>query len=368
VTKKAKRILKVFAGLVLGLALVLLLSVLWLTRPPTTQLIDASGQELTAGGGLEEEDGVLGGSLFAEVQALIGRKEFPAAKERLLQIVEESDRDGEACVLLCEVFRELKEADTAVDYGLKAVRLLPNSAEAHLSYAKALALQIFSDMQSLGGMLAAMGRMGPFREALERVIELNPEDTDARTMLVFYNMAPKPMGDIDRAIELSYEVEKRDPVGGKRLLAACYHRKEETERAIALLVAGIEEYPNESGLHVSLADIYADEKRFDAADAEYEAARRGGKGEAYYRSLYGQARMRVQNEYEPERAIALLDAFIAGEPGGENMPSAAHACWRKGNALEQLGRKKEAREAYEEGLRRDPAFKLAEKALEGLKD
>ena len=50
------------------------------------------------------------------------------------------------------------------------------------------------------------------------------------------------------------------------------------------------------------------------------------------------------------------------------MPSAAHACWRKGNALEQLGRKQDAREAYEESLRRDHGFKLAEKALEGLKE
>jgi tetratricopeptide (TPR) repeat protein len=211
-----------------------------------------------------------------------------------------------------------------------------------------------------------MARLGPFKTETERVIELDPEDTEARTMLVYYYLAPRPLGNVDRAIELAHEIELRDPVKGKLLLATCYYRKKETERAIGLLRAGIEEYPKESGFHVSLADIYAEEKRFDSADTEYEAARRGEKGKAYYRSLYGQARMRVQNEFEPERAVELLDEFIAGGPDGDNMPSAAHACWRKGNALEQLGRKQDAREAYEESLRREPGFKLAEQAIQSL--
>jgi len=217
-------------------------------------------------------------------------------------------------------------------------------------------------------MFSAMGQLGLFKGELERVIELDPEDMEARTMLVFTNLAPRPMGDIDRAIEICGEIEARDPVRGKQLLATCYHRKRETERAIALLLGGIEEYPEEYSFHVSLADIYAEEKRFDAADAEYEAARRGEKDETYYRSLYGQARMRVQNEFEPERANQLLDEFIVADPEGDNMPSSAHACWRKGNALEQLGRNQDAREAYEESLRQEPGLKLAEKALDDLKE
>jgi tetratricopeptide (TPR) repeat protein len=284
-----------------------------------------------------------------------------------MKIIEESDRDGEACVLLCHVMRELDEPKAAADYGLKAVRLLPNSPDAHLAYAKALGQQMFSDMRSVGGMLIAMRRLGPFREALERVIELDSNDTEARSMLVFLNLAPKPIGDIDRAIAVAREVENRAPVSGKRLLAMCYQRQEETQRAKEILLEGIEEYPNAPGLRVSLADIYAEEMRFQAADEEYEAARRAGMGEEYYRSLYNQAKMRVQHEFEPERAIALLDEFIAGDPGGESMPRAAHGCWRKGNALEQLGHNQEALAAYEESLRRDPGFQQAEASLRKLK-
>ena len=358
--------MKILICSILGLAVVSFLLFLWFARSPTTQLVDASGQELLAGGALEVEEAGFGGALFENARALIERKEYAAAKDGLLEIIEMSDRDGEACVLLCDVSRELEEVDAAVDYGLKATKLLPDSAEAHLCYGRALGLKMFSNMQGIGGMLSAMTQIGHFKKALDRVIELDPDDTEARTLLVFTNLAPPPFGNIDTAMELTREIESRDPVRGKQLLAACYRRKKETERAIALLEAGIEEYPEERSFHVALADIYAEEDRFDAADAEYEAARRGEKGTAYYRSLYAQARMRIQNELEPERAIELLDEFIAGDPEGDNMPSVAHACWRKGNALEQLERTEDARTAYQESLQRKPGLKVAEKALAGL--
>ena len=76
--------------------------------------------------------------------------------------------------------------------------------------------------------------------------------------------------------------------------------------------------------------------------------------------------MRIQNQLEPARAVELLDKFIADEPESDTMQTVAHACWRKGNALEQLGRKQDARQAYEESLRRDPGLELARKALQGL--
>jgi len=339
----------------------------WFTRDPTTELIDASGKALTAGSAIEEDGDVLGGSLFAEVQSLIKTKDFEAAKKALLGIIDQSDRDGEACILLCDVSRELKEVDKAVDYGLKAVELLPDNPKAHLAYAEALGLQMFSNMQGIGGMLSAMTRIGPFREALTRVIELDPDDTKARSMLVFLNMAPKPIGNIERAMELCREIESHDPVLGKQLLAVCYQRKEETDRAIEICFEGIEEYPEEPGFHYTLGDIYAKQERFDAADVEYESAREGAKGDYYYRSLYAQARMRIMHEFEPERAVALLDEFIADEPEGEGLQTVAHACWRKGNALEQLERKEDALASYEEALRHDPDLELAKKAIAGLR-
>lgn len=361
-----RRAFRILLYLFVGIIAISLTYFYWLTRSPTTTLVDASGKELTAGGPPPKVENDLDSSPFREVQALIKEKQFAAANVLLLRIIDESDRDGEACILLCDVSRELKNLEVSVDYGLKAIELLPTSAEAHLSYAKALGAQLADDMQSIGGMLRAVKNLKLLTAELNRVVELNPQDIEARTMLVFTNLAPKPMGDIDRAIEICKEIEARDPATGKQLLAMCYYRKKNTDRAITLLLAGIEEHPEEYSFHVTLADIYAEEKRFDSADREYEAARSGEKGKAYYRSLYGQARMRIQNQFEPARAVELLDEFIADEPETDTMQTVAHACWRKGNALEQLGRKQDARQAYEESLRRDPSLDLAKKSIASL--
>lgn len=78
--------------------------------------------------------------------------------------------------------------------------------------------------------------------------------------------------------------------------------------------------------------------------------------------------MRIKNQFEPARAVELLDEFIAAEPESDGMQTVAHACWRKGNTLEQLERKQDARQAYEESLRRDPGLELARKTLQGLGD
>ena len=104
------------------------------------------------------------------------------------------------------------------------------------------------------------------------------------------------------------------------------------------------------------------------ADGESYIRQLSWIAQAYYRSLYGQARMRIQNEFEPGRAVELLDEFIADEPESDNMQSVAHACWRKGNAFEQLGRKQDEREAYEESLRRDPSLELAKRAIASLQE
>lgn len=206
-----------------------------------------------------------------------------------------------------------------------------------------------------------------FKVKIDRVIELDPDDTETRTMLVFYHLSPKPC--VTSTGQSKCAARSRFAT---RSAESNYSRSATTRRrrpsAITFLLAGIEEYPEGYGFHLVLGNICAEDKRLDAADAEYVAARGGEKDEVYYRSLYGQARIRIQNEFEPERAIELLDEFIAGEPDSGNMQSVAHACWRKGKALEQLGRNQDARDAYEESLRREPSLKLAEQALEGLQE
>ena len=294
------------------------------------------------------------------------QKNFTAARDELLHILEQTDRGGETCVLLCDVYRELREPTVAMEYGATAVHHLPDSPAAHLAYAKAIGTQLAVDAQSLTGMLSAMQRLSLFKAELNRVIELDPGDTEARTTLVLTNMAPRPWGDLDHAIELSQQISTIDRSLGQQLLAACLHRKGQTVQALELLKAAMAASPDDLSFYNTLADIQAEQKQFAEATNSYVAARRGAKDAVYYRALYSQARMQIENRLNVEQAIELLDEFLAAEPASEGLFSAANACWRRGTALEQLGRKSEARRAYEDSLRRDPGFDPAIKALRQL--
>jgi tetratricopeptide (TPR) repeat protein len=355
--------MRIVVALALALATCVGGVLMWLGSEPTTQLVDAAGKTLTAGSA-EDVDA----SIFDEPRALIEAGDLEAARARLVTLLEEADEDGETCILLCEVTRRLEDSEAAVDYGLKAVELLPESAEAHVAYAQALGLQLMQSGQGLSAFASLLPRLDRLKEECATAIRLDPEDTEARTILAsLHTFVPSFMGgDIDRAIELAQEVVERDPPAGKRLLALAYQRNEETERAVELLTRAIEEHPEERSLHVALAGIHVAEERFDEADRVYEAARAGERDELYYQALYGQARMRVDGEFELERAVELLDEFVAAEPEGEYMPSVARALWRKGRAHEGLGDVEAARAAYRECLRLEPELAEASKALEAL--
>jgi len=352
----------------LGLVAVVLCTALgfwiWVSSDPTTELVDAEGRSLTAGGAPPEDHEA---SPLDEVRALLDGREFADAKEKLLDLLETSDRDGETCILLSETTLALEEFDEAVDYGLKATELLPDSAPAHLAYAQALGGRIASNMKSVAGLFGMVKQLRLVKQEMLRVIECDPDDTEARTMLAMYYMAPKPIGDMDKAVEVSREIIERDPVLGNRMLAITFGARGEIERAIELCRSCFTEFPEEEDrFHFTLAGIYEREERFDEAITEYEAACLGEKDQDYYRALYDLARLDIEREIDLELAIDRLDEYIAADPWGEMMPTAAHAIWRKGNALEQLGRIEEARAAYEESLRRKPGFEKAEKDLAKL--
>ncbi len=337
---------------------------IWYHSEPTTDLVDAHGRELVQEDIVAEEEGLFGGELFAEVRALIDERDFESAKQGLLTILESSDRGGEACILLSDVTRELNQVEEAVDYGLKAVTLMPECAEAHLSYAKDLGSLAAKKAKGFSGMLGAMKQAKLFAEEAERVIELDPSDTEARGMLLMYHMAPF-VGSRERARELCAELEEIDPILGKRMRAFITYRDGDLESALEICREGIAKYPEEGGFHNTLGDILAGEKRFAEADAAYEAAREGEQDEDYWRSLYFQARMHIEHEVDPETAIALLEEYVAAEPVGGMLPKPASGYYRLGLALKQAGRVEEAQAALEECLRRDP---LADRAREALAD
>jgi|688.fasta_scaffold00030_124 tetratricopeptide (TPR) repeat protein len=355
-----------------SLACLILLSVVgvslvgWFQHEPETQLLDAAGRTLIAGSAASGDEFDANESPFSTALALMKRRQFAEAQVELLRVIEQLDQDGQACVLLSDVHRELHDLPAALNYGQKAVELMPESAPAHLAYAKALGAQLSRDVKSVTGMLSAMKGLGLFKAELDRVIQLNPADTEARATLLFTNLAPRPWGNIQRAFALCNEIELHDAPLGIQLRAVCLQADKKHEQAIEILRDGIDRYPSDLTFRVTLADIYFEQKKLDLADAEYDLVISGPTDQTYYRALFGKARLRIESQFELEQAIDLLDQFISASPESEGLVTASNALCRKGAALELMQKMSEARLAYEECLRRDPGFEPAHEALAKL--
>ncbi len=362
----------------LAVALVLIAGVgaLCVANQPTTELVDATGAQLTAGLPVDAPapdvfcddaavaPGLFEGAAFEQVARLIDTGRAHEAKQRLVEILASSERDGEACILLSDACRALGEFDEAADYGLKAVELLPDVGVAHHTYAKALADKMIQGENRL----AAAFLLPKWKAALARAIELEPANVDARLeQLTFYTYMPALIGgDLERALELSTELEAYDARKGKLWTALVCQRSGDAPRAIELCEEGMVEFPSDGMFACTLGSLFAEAERFDDADVAFQRARDTWGSEARGRALVAQATMHVEHGLDHEKAIALLDEYLRNPPRIALMPPRATVLVTKGRALEALGRAREARAAYEDALRADPSHAAAAEALESL--
>jgi len=340
----------------LGLGLAGLLAWRCVPGAPSVALVDAAGRPLTAGSGPTGDSGEL-----TEALRLIEAGEPDAARDELLEVIERGEHDGEACRWLAQLAVERQDVDEALDYGAKAVALLPESAPAHHAYASALAMQMMR-----GGMMAALKVLPRWKAVLERTLELDPADAGARQAQIGYYLFTPGLGDVERGLELARELETIDPVRGRVMQALAWRRKDEPERALELCRQGLMEHPEALELHLTLAGFLAEDERWEEAWAEFAAAREGPHEEAYYRSLHAEARARLEAGQGPERALELVQEYVQARPRGEWLPGPASARCLLGRALEALERPDEAREAYAQALRLDPASSEAADGLERL--
>lgn len=226
-------------------------------------------------------------------------------------------------------------------------RSLPMSESAQVSLAYLAYLDHLHRMQRI-----MAGPMDP--EAMERLLAEQGQAAEALDRLIAAQ--PQPGLYLEKAGLYTFN---RQQVG----------------TAKAIVKEGLERFPGDKNLRLSLVNLYAAEQRFDAAASvleEYLAANPGDQGAAVFL-----ARLFLDKN-EPARALSVLEA-IPGEARDLEMLQIA------GRALAQTGRTREARQALEQALALEPAnvetlaelayvleldkdFKGAEKAYERILD
>jgi hypothetical protein len=152
-----------------------------------------------------------------------------------------------------------------VEYGTRAVALLPDSADAHYAYAVALRQKL----SSINFVRAIFGA-GAYKRELYRALELDPDHIDARAEEIgFLIRAPGIVGgDKDEAQRRIVELRALDPRSGSLAAADVLARAGVTEQAVEILESYLAEF-GEDDLpgHPTRADV---ERRLAEARADLD--------------------------------------------------------------------------------------------------
>ncbi|MCP3915340.1 MAG: hypothetical protein GY711_07275 [bacterium] len=300
-----------------------------------------------------------------DLLAIGDRAGIEAARDAWLAAMDAGDAgEGELSVLLSAVQRRLGESDEAVRYAERGVELLPVNGRAHHVLARALAQR----MQKSSKFQALM-TIGTYKSELRAAIELDPTNGPARKeeilMLAF---APKPVGDRARAIELARAFAGDDALLGAECLARALVLAGEEEEGLGVLDEALAKHPESRDLHWVKGTLLERAERRDQADASFVAAMGTERDETFFQALFQRAKIRVEGGYELERALGLLEQYVAADPFWEWSPRLARAHEQLGKALEALGRPSEALQAYEMALALDADREELQDAIARLKN
>lgn len=216
--------------------------------------------------------------------------------------------------------------EQAVKYLEKAVALAPTDSHRHVRLGDAYGLAA-----QKAGFFAQIGWARKCHAEYEKAVELDPKSVEARWSLMEYcRQAPGVVGGgNDKALVQALEIKKLDPERGR----------------------------------FAVASVYAADKKFDEAFAEFEEYLRSKPGD--YAALFQVGRLAAISGAHLDRGVAVLQQCLT-LPTPENQPPYAAAHWRLGNIREKQGDKTAARAEYEAALKADPKFSYAADALKKL--
>lgn len=269
--------------------------------------------------------------------------------------------DPDAMLYLGPIAIEQSNGDSAVSWIEQAVKKNDRSSLYYQWLGAAYSLKGTS-----ASPLARMGLVASLKHAMERAVELDPANVEARINLVqFYLQAPAMMGGgVDKAREQVAAIMARDPYQGRLQDASVAENQRDTVVAERLLRGLVTSFPDSSVPATRLAIYYVNAKRYDDGFRVLEDRLRRSPNDAAV--LYQLGRAGAVSGAKLDRAQWALDQFLM-LPHKRGTPSIAAAHWRVGMILEAKGDRAKAMTEYETAVRLDPSLAGARASLDKLK-
>lgn len=313
-------------------------------------------------------------------RALLEQQRYAEARPMLERALDDPATRAQATVLLTWLYNGLEDWRQSVRLGERAIELMPDNAMAHHQYAIALRVR----MTQISKMRAIFS-LGEYREALDRAIELDPGNVEARTERIGYliNAPGFAGGDREQGAREIGELIEIDWRMGMHMKAELKIIEDRPEEAISIFEQMLSRNPQDLQAHLDLGLLLQDLKRHQAAASSFgriieindsttpDPAQAVNRAETettiMLNALLGRATSRAAGSFELDGASVDLERYVSVEgPLPTGLPSRSEAWLSLGDVNRGLGRLTEARSAYSKALDLDPDNKRAKQRLKSL--
>ncbi len=196
----------------------------------------------------------------------------------------------------------------------------------------------------------------------EKARELSPDDTDVRfDLLEYYLEAPGVVGGSkEKARKEATEIARIDPRQGYAARAMLFAKENDLRSVRQELESAVLAFPSDPATHLDLAEFFFEQDEFAGAESSANSALALDSSSARARFFVYASRISQAKDLESaERAFERLSLG----PLGDSDPSFAAVHRWLGQSRLLLGRKAEARQAFQTALRFDPDLEEAKEAI-----
>jgi tetratricopeptide (TPR) repeat protein len=301
---------------------------------------------------------------FASVQAaepspqvLLQNGQVDDAISKLNDRVSKAHNDAEAHHLLSRAYLALSDYDKAIREGERAIALEPNNADYHLWLGRA-----YGRKAERASWFSAASLAGKMREQVERAVQLNGNNIDARTDLAeFYLEAPSFMGGgKDKAVAQANSIEPLDRPTAHWVRAKLAEKDKNYAAAEAEYKAAVAD-GNRPDMWLSLASFYRRQNRLADMDQAVNKAIAAEKHPTSSSALFDAATLLIRAGRIPQ-AANFLTKYLASKEKVEDAP-AFQAHYMLGQIYEKQGDRAAAAREYTAALEMAKDYKDAREAL-----
>lgn len=269
--------------------------------------------------------------------------------------------DADSNNQLCRAYYALGELDHALGPCEKAVALEPSNARYHLWLGR-----VYGEKADKASFLSAAGFAKKLRVEFERAVQLDPNDTQARTDLAeFYLEAPGIMGGgKDKAIEQARLISKTRPAREHWIYARIAEKDKDLTTAEAEYRKAIASTSENAEAWSDLAIFFRKHNRLPEME---EAVRHATSSPStppgvLFDAAENLSRAGQSSDYD--LAISLLRRYLASATVEDSPAFKAH--YLLGSLLEKQAKKTEATTEFRAALALAREFQPAQQALQRL--